>query len=976
MPVKTLPLHWGTTTRKHITTGAEAGAGGSIRLYVGRIGNFDYWTYLSAPELAHTHAWWDDVGRITTAALRVWVDDGGGVLGNTMPSGSPNVTIRRATDGWGEFTNSPTFVSGDWTLAVGSPDRSHSFRPSREGGTRVDVGVSGFIEDMAPARVLRRDGGACRALTSHGLILNGTAVADENWAIFSDDETVFPDRRPVLILDYEFGPTRPNAPTNLAPTGDVTTVGAFAGDFADTDTADRLARSHVQVWAAAASRTGSAAADNWVTVTDHGYRVGALVWFLSLTGGAGLAISRPYWVKTVDGANRFNVTNSNVSGTLGPVTDITTAYTALTVVAPLYDGTRSESQAAINANRFSHTPPGLNLVRDVPYSWRCRVFDNEGDVSPFSATAAFTVTNAPPAAPALTSPAAGQSFATMANATFSGGFSDPDTAARGDFLHAYQVQLSAFPEGDARWLDDAFILWNTGQVEVNRDGNPTTWSTGYTGGGLPAGTYHWRARVWDNHGAAGPWSFRSVVLTQAFAVDPRDAPADIQQRPRAPWRIVIRDMFQSDGVTRTAGRGPGRVVAILEDAMNVGASLMYNSPGEAHWTLSTEHPQISVIEPRQTHYAIEFAAGDGWREAFAGLVWSADATDKDVVFKGVDYLALLERATDTRYDPANIDRDFTAGGSKYTNQAIRTIIIDQLTQARNKADSPVGFIVVDGVNFPTMADQVTIWSTYEPTLSFCVGLIDSHRAGRALNTRLSVMKTSTGYSWVIHNNPGVLRNNLRLRYGELVQGYRVKPFSDDWYTRISAIGRERDGVKVRYSSQVGVGINEAIWGRFDLPVFIDGINDANDLQRRARQMATAQSRLGRQIGLGIREGLLLPRDGYDLMDRFPVEIVHGAVDTTRYGHDGEWTVVGITWQSLQRGDSTVTFTLLPKESGSAPSADLMVARPISPQAEWQVGWRAPDPLRATGLFWLDQSTGTVWRRANGTLIRTGVTGTV
>jgi len=295
-------------------------------------------------------------------------------------------------------------------------------------------------------------------------------------------------------------------------------------------------------------------------------------------------------------------------------------------------------------------------------------------------------------------------------------------------------------------------------------------------------------------------------------------------------------------------------------------------------------------------------------------------------------------------------------------------------RAATTPDAPAVVAVQGDGSIDALNDVVTVYSTYQPVLNFITGLLESHKAGKALNTRIHVKQvTGGGYQWFIDDSPGSLRSNLRMRYGELVQGYRIMPFGDDWATRVDAIGRDKDGLKVRYSSQQAPGMDEATWGRWDYPTFIDGISDGSDLARRGKQLAVSISLLGRKLGLGLRSGVLQPRDGYDLMDRFPVEIQHGSIDTTAYGHDGEWIVMGITWQALQRGDLNTTLTLLPKESGTSPSADLLVTQPISSQREWQVGWAPPNPLAATARYWLDQSSGDVYELTDGATIVDGIT---
>ena len=193
-------------------------------------------------------------------------------------------------------------------------------------------------------------------------------------------------------------------------------------------------------------------------------------------------------------------------------------------------------------------------------------------------------------------------------------------------------------------------------------------------------------------------------------------------------------------ITAVTTRGPGTTVAVLHDAANPGASIVYNAPGEFHFTLPKDHPQVGVIEPMQTHYGLDFYSGDGWRETFVGLVHDYDATDRDVVFLGIDYLGLTDWNLDERYDPTQPDLAYTKGGSHYTDVTIRTVVLDQLNRARTRENSPVGFITVGTVD--ALDEHVTIDSTMIPSLSFIVQLLDSHRQGSTKKTRIKVRRTS------------------------------------------------------------------------------------------------------------------------------------------------------------------------------------------------------------------------------------------
>jgi hypothetical protein len=192
---------------------------------------------------------------------------------------------------------------------------------------------------------------------------------------------------------------------------------------------------------------------------------------------------------------------------------------------------------------------------------------------------------------------------------------------------------------------------------------------------------------------------------------------------------------------------------------------------------------------------------------------------------------------------------------------------------------------------------------------------------------------------------------------------------------VAGIGRAKDGMKVMGSQKTTPGISEGTWGRFTRVQLFDGVSDPADFARRIQQAAVAGGKLGRQMGLGLRSGVLQPKDGYDICDHFPISIEHGSVSTAALG-SGYWTVVGVTWEcSAQDGKQNTTISFQPREDSTPPSTDLLTIQPISTQAEWQIGWSNPNPLSATSRYFLDQSTGRVYIREAGTLVAEGITGT-
>lgn len=932
-----------TTTRRQDDGSSGQGSGESKRLYVGR-GSGGSSTRRNHRAYLRFAEDWTNVAKLESAYLILYTDDYGFASEFTLPDSNdvPKGTVRRLTAAFDNGTaNDGDWTSGDYTNPGSTSSDAVSFKPSRAAMELVRVNITEIVEDWMPTNISRHDSGKGANAANHGIVIYGTGDTDENWSFLSDkwsDATY----RPRIEINYTMGKTTPSAPTNLTPSGAVASIGGFQGDFNDVRGEDELRATQVEVYDIQHDISSISTA-NVVTSNAHGLANGSRIVFQSLTGGAGLSNERTYYVRQKT-TNTFKVATSNSDSTIVDVTnDYTDGKWRLLIQE---SGTKVATQTE-RLNGRSDVTPWFTPAHNRNIAFRLRQQDNESLWSAWSALSQFSVTNTDPTTGSLTPASPTNTFATLDGVHFRASYAD----AEGDRFAAFQIQMSAYPEGSVEWDEPEFIVWDTGKYYVGA-GVPSV-DAAYGGDSLDAGTYYWRVRVWDSKDGVSLWSYQTIVLSDDFVPDPEDAPANgLQLRPRAPWRIVIKDMG--------ANRGPGNVVAILENAQSVGAALMYNSPGEAHFTLKVDHPQISVIEPKQTHYSIQFYTGDGWREKFCGLVWDFDANERDVIFYGLDYLALYDYVMDESYDPAAPDKPHNKGGSKYVSQKIRDIIIHHIDKMKALPNSPVGFITRGTI--ATMDERVTIFSTMVPSLQFMTGLMDSHRGGADKRTRVQVRpKTGGGYEIVVQDNPGQTRTNLRMRYGEMVQGYRTIAFGSNWATRINAIGRQRDGLKVNYERAKGP-LDESVWGRFAKATVVADVEDRLDLRRRAQHMAAASSMLGQQMGLGIRVGALGPRDGYDVTDKFPVSIQHGAVNTDNFGHDGLWVCLGVAWEAGDQGQQQVVLTLRPPEGGSAPSGSLLDSVDISPQAEWQIGWTSPDVVNPTSKYWLDQTTGKVYTR--------------
>lgn len=406
------------------------------------------------------------------------------------------------------------------------------------------------------------------------------------------------------------------------------------------------------------------------------------------------------------------------------------------------------------------------------------------------------------------------------------------------------------------------------------------------------------------------------------------------------WTNTLSDDFGAYGNITVASapgfnRGPGATLATIyrPAAHLAGASLNYNAAGELHFTLLVDDPNINVPKPKKTHYAVEFYDTDSstWVEVFAGLIWDMDATDTEVVFYGLDYLGLFQFVIDDRFSTTgNIDMPVEKGGSKYVKWTIRQIISEQLKRAISQPDSLVGFIEFGSVDSDLGKFRISaIYSTFRQTFDFCLGLINSYRAGSGKYTRMVVLKEGTKYVVRVVKDPGVGRDNLLIRYGQLAQGYRAIPFSDGWGTRVGLIGQDKTGSKVTYKAVAGATLEDE-YGRVATPAVTVQTQDDNDLLRRANQAAVDAAALGRQISVGLKLGSFRPLEGYDLCDWVPVDIDHGAVHTMSWGSDefgaelvdgtgtpissGYWVITGLTWETYDDGHWETRLSLYPKNA--------------------------------------------------------------
>jgi hypothetical protein len=987
MATKVFPATKDTVRARHGDRPVARDGGGELHLLAGLQDEFTYTSYVKFGED------WAGVAKIREANLVLTTERD---AHPGWPRQDSGIKVSRLASEFPDPNNAEpegSFV-GQYPIESKDPDSAANGKVSSGDAAVTRVNITGLVEDMAPRRVKRRNGRAGGDKPHHGFAIERRPTTEQQHPMMCVGSKRHPDTsfRPYIELIYD--PTKAeNTVDTVAPAGAVNDIlsSAFEGTFSiganqPADVRPSAWRIELYkeggdnpVWSyeGAASpsdvlmmtctvptslvaETGSRyrfvsgqdyewrlrGKDNKGDWTDWSKRRGFTVQTLPPT----LSDLRPSTTPALDTLNNvyFTAVYSDPEGglpwkhqvqlrTLTAPSDPAWGEDILWDSGPV-DGTGYGTPTPGQAVEVKQPYTGVGLEPGV-YSWRMRAWDEL---------------------------AAESDWAYSEVTLLKGWEPDPGDV---DLLTGYanrRLKARILIKGLANRVQKLVL-------------------TGSPDGGRFRLTYE------GEQTAAIPYDASAADVRDALLALPNIGAGEVTvSKGKDEWTVTFDDNGRNRSLLRAGGyanfgagervdvfsdRAPGYPVAIIEDASNVGASEMYNDGGEFYFSLPAVHPQVSVIEPYQVHYSLEVFRGESWREIAAGYITDFDATDTDVVFYGQDYMAILGRQVDERFNQRKVS-DAEAvlwpdrgGGSKYVNRSIKEIIQDQLDRSIHDTGSPLAFFTRAGL--PPMPDNISIFVSFKERLPFIAGLIDSHRQGTNKRTRLYARNTGPGkYQWVVKDAPGKDRPNLRMEYGGLVQGFRVVPFGD-FATRLNAIGRLYNSSRMVYSVKHAptpegedAGWYEETYGRFAKATIYEDITDEDDLRRRAAQAANRISRVGKQLALNLRPGSFGIKDGWDICDNILVDIRRGVVQTTRMG-SGYWTIWGWSWELRPNGQERVTLSVLPKEDKSAPEADLIPTEPIlSERGDWQIEPRDPDAELDIDVFThVNSNTGHIFQRS-------------
>lgn len=349
--------------------------------------------------------------------------------------------------------------------------------------------------------------------------------------------------------------------------------------------------------------------------------------------------------------------------------------------------------------------------------------------------------------------------------------------------------------------------------------------------------------------------------------------------------------------TTGSGRGRGNLLAVVDDAKNIGGSDYANDAGEFFMTLPYNHPAVSEIDPLTSHYEVSRWDGSAYQPIFAGLVEDFDATENEVVYYGSDYMGLL-RGT------------ITSATTSYTSTAISTIIISQLFtnpvgSATTETESRLGFMTQGTIN--STATTTTVISAYEQRLNFLQSVIRILQSNGTTRPQLYVPRAAPT-TFEFDSNRGANQLSVRLEWGGNVNGFRWRPYGPDFATRINALGVKREGAAVLYSTQTYA--SESTYGWIARPALFQDVVNQTALDNLALRDARRYGKVGQGVSMRVKVHGLAPWDGYDLMDSLPVYISRGPVSVA-----GDlFTLWGLQWRLKPTGEEELILDLLPKDT--------------------------------------------------------------
>lgn len=350
-----------------------------------------------------------------------------------------------------------------------------------------------------------------------------------------------------------------------------------------------------------------------------------------------------------------------------------------------------------------------------------------------------------------------------------------------------------------------------------------------------------------------------------------------------------------------ATRGPSKLIAIIEDAAELGFSVIANGAGQAFFTLPYSHWAHSSILCAQTHIQIQrqSSIGAAWTTEWNGLIDDHDTGPYDTVYKCSDYLSLF-------------DEDQTELRTLYTGQACSTILQSEASAAINAANSCTGFIGLGSIE--TTATTATFMSDWQSRLMLMQQAALIVQQGSSAKPVFSINRVSdTSFQFVFDADAGARHPEVELRFPEVVSGFRLLGGYRNLGTTVRGVAQARGGAAALYSSQNGA--SAVTYGRRVRSATYGVLPDQASLDKMVLSDAVHGAQVNRDLALAIRSGALAPSD-VQIGWSCPTTIIRGRANLDH----AYYTIMGKTWYGHGNGTEELLLPVLPEDGGIAFSA--------------------------------------------------------
>lgn len=369
-------------------------------------------------------------------------------------------------------------------------------------------------------------------------------------------------------------------------------------------------------------------------------------------------------------------------------------------------------------------------------------------------------------------------------------------------------------------------------------------------------------------------------------------------RNTRPFRITLWD-------TSGTGRGRGSVKAVISHAKYIGVSSYLNEGGEMFFTLPYNHPQIDECVPLERHYRVDRwdEADQIYRTIGTGLLQDYEATDNEVVFYGIDYMATLNQTlTDVSGIISNPSSTVT-----YDDKTASHIWQAELSAAKNTTNSRLGFINIEAtINAATRTYD--IFTAGEQRGSFLFNIMAIAQEGTTNKVVFGNRIESSTYSYnsffLDMNYSSAVNNQLRLVYGANVKRFSYSPNFRNLRTRAVLIATSIFGSSSsKIWSSFATSSIESTYGIIDrVDVQEDLISQDSVSARAAYNLNESSPDKIKIISLSIVDGAVVPYKQYNLGDDVRVIIDRGPVSV-----NSNFTIRGQQWIGREDGSEEITF---------------------------------------------------------------------